>query len=537
MKINILNTINENEDVFLQILKNKDLSLEWLNAGEQDLLDGKLLRNYQKGKELLLKHINNNSKIGILVDNDYDGISSAAIMYQWIIETFNYQNLIPILTEGKVHGIIESTIPDIDFLIIPDASSSEIKQHKNLSVRGIEILILDHHEMTQKESEYAIIINPQNPLCEYPNKNLSGAGVVWKFIETIDKENGKDTYKKYTDLAASALIADVMSLKSIENKAIINIGLKNINNIYLKAYLKGDSRVKDKTMNPILISFYFAPQINALIRMGGIEEKKELFEAITGQVPAEPVVAQLIKTKGKQDRKKDSVIPRIVFNLQQQGRDQHKVIIGESPNTLPSSMTGLTAGILANMYKKPCLLGKEKEGKLIGSLRSLNDSNIENFKDFCEESKLFEWVAGHQAAAGFSIKNENIDKFLDYANKHLPPFEKVYNVDFRLKGDKGTIIKEASKLIDHVGCDISELLIYDEINVLPSDFNIMGKNQNTLKIIKNGITYIKFGSGAEEIPEKPCTMRIVGAPNMNEWMGQVDPQVSVKEWEIIELQL
>ena len=535
MKINIKYTIDPDKDILEQILENRGLSKEWMEGQEENLFDFSQAKNYTKGKNLLLHHINNNSDIAILVDSDQDGYASAAIIYQWILDKNNNINITPIVPEGKIHGIIESLVPDCDLLIIPDASSNENHKHKNVASRGIDILVLDHHEM-EEESEYAVIINPKNSQCYYPNKNLSGAGVVWKFIRQIDLEQNSSDYEKYIDLAAIGIVGDVTSLISMENKAIVNMGIQEIMNPYFQAYLKADTRVRDKEVNPTLISFYMAPIVNSLIRMGDQEQKESLFQAMVGEIPAEPIIAELIRIKGRQDRKKDTIIPRIVMQLQKEDKEKYNIIFAKSPFNLPKSMTGLVAGQLASLYERPAILGRIEDDKFVGSLRSLNNSTVENFKDFCEESGLFDWVRGHQSAAGLKIPVENIQPFLNYAQEKLPPVEKLIECDFQLTGDKAKIIKAAVQFDNHIGCDVSPLYLYDEIDIIPSQVQMIGKHKNVFKIDADGITYIQFRFKGE-LPEKPCTLRIVGEPNLNYWSGTVTPQIFIKEMEYVDFAL
>lgn len=397
MKINILGKINENNAIE-KILKEAGLNKEWVNAGKECLLDGSVMRNFQEGVELLKKH--KNDKVWILVDSDVDGITSSAILYLWLERTFSNMELNYIIPEGKVHGILDPLMPkkeDCDLFIIPDASSSEIDKHEKYS-KLYDILVLDHHEFmdTALENPYAVVINPKHPLCSYSNKNLSGAGVVYKFIEAFDKLDEIDKHSDLIDLAAIGMIADVMDFTHLENKAIANIGLNNLKNPFVLAYMSAEARMKNKELlTPTNVSFYLAPLINGVIRIGSVQDKIDLFEAVIGKQRPELVIVDLIKIKGRHDRQKDPVVTRIVFNMQKNKTDNNSIIFATAPSTMPRTMTGLIAGQLAGMYQKPAILGRvNDEGDFVGSLRSLNGSSVENFKDFCEESGLFNWVAG-----------------------------------------------------------------------------------------------------------------------------------------------
>ena len=127
----------------------------------------------------------------------------------------------------------------IKLILCPDASSNEFEKHKELAEKGIDILIIDHHNAAEV-SEYACIIN--NQLCDYPTKSLSGAGMVYKFCSYIDELLGVNYADDYLDLASLGIIADVMDLRDLETKHIISRGLKNIRNPFLKLVIDNDER-------------------------------------------------------------------------------------------------------------------------------------------------------------------------------------------------------------------------------------------------------------------------------------------------------
>lgn len=537
MNIKVEGVLNDKTNIVEQILDMRGINKEWLTAGEQHLLDGSLMRNFQQGWDLLKKHQENRAVI--LIDNDTDGMTSAATMYQWLKLVYPKMQVSYVIGEGKTHGIIETILPsteEYDLLIIPDASSSEKDKHQSLAERGKDILILDHHTITEIDNPYAVVINPHHPECLYPNKDLSGVGVVYKFISAIDSFLGVDNHSQFLDLVATGIVADVMSIAGLENKAIVNLGVKNIVNPYIKAYLKADGRIKDKPFTPMVISFYLAPQINALIRMGEIDEKINLFKAMVGELDAEYVVANIISLKGKQDRKKEPIVTRIVLNLQKQGKENNKLIIAEVPKNTPRALTGVIAGQLAGLYQKPVLLGRiDEDGNFTGSARSLQKSSVENLKDYCEEYGKFHFAAGHQSAFGFSLPGNLLSDLEQHMEKVLPKTEKFHSIVL-MEGSKAEIITELSLLDEHYGPGFEEILIYDEIYITPGAAQIIGKNNNTLRIQTNPVTYMAFRF-KDELPEAEKVMRLVGTPNLNDFNGMLTPQIFLKDWEMEELSL
>lgn len=144
--------------------------------------------NIDKGAKMLLNHVLNQSKIFIQVDCDCDGYTSAAVLINYLYKLFPnlvLNNISYGIHDDKTHGVEIQKVPeDCKLVIIPDAGSNQIEEHKILFDKGIDVLVLDHHQ-SSAVSPYACIIN--NQLCDYPTKSLSGAGIVYKFCCYLDK--------------------------------------------------------------------------------------------------------------------------------------------------------------------------------------------------------------------------------------------------------------------------------------------------------------------------------------------------------------
>ena len=153
----------------------------------------------------------------------------------------------------------------------------------------MDSLILDHHLVDMAyESDRVVVVN--NQLSEkFPNKSLSGAGMVYKFIQAYSKTYGGDA-DKYVDLAMLGILSDMMLITELDNNFIIKKGLNNINNKMFKALLKKQSYSSFFGLSsPTIIDivFYVTPVINGTIRMGSMQEKAQLFEAFTNNTSTE----------------------------------------------------------------------------------------------------------------------------------------------------------------------------------------------------------------------------------------------------------
>ena len=158
----IKNENNQGLSPIETILVNRGIKREdiphFLNTTDNDILNPLLLKNMEDGVKMLVKHLINNDKILIQIDSDCDGYCSAAILINFLYKFFPtvvVNNISYRLHEGKEHGLILNTIPqDVKLVIAPDSSSSDYEVHQELHNRGIDVLVLDHHQ-SDKESEFA----------------------------------------------------------------------------------------------------------------------------------------------------------------------------------------------------------------------------------------------------------------------------------------------------------------------------------------------------------------------------------------------
>ena len=184
----------------------KDEIPHYLNLTKEDNLSPRLLNNIDRAVKMLAKHImDDKSHIHIQVDPDCDGFTSSACLLNYIhlafptaVSKFTYA-----FHDDKSHGIDVNTIPPWTTLVIaPDSSSNQYDVHKELADRGVEVLVLDHHQ-ADRISEYACIVN--NQLCDYPNKALSGVGIVYKLCERFDELMNTEYASQLIDLVMLGL--------------------------------------------------------------------------------------------------------------------------------------------------------------------------------------------------------------------------------------------------------------------------------------------------------------------------------------------
>ena len=169
---------------------------------------------------------------------------------------------------------------------------------------------------------------------------------------------------------------------------------------------------------------------------------------------------------------------------------------------------------------------------------------IKSFKEYLDSTGLFEYVLGHDNAAGCSIANKDLALFHQKANKDLNEYnfgEDYYEVEFArqaLAKDLPDLINDLAQYKNVWSQQCNEPLIYiKDFHFTMDDVQIMGRNKDTIKIVKEGIAYMKFFAKSliQELQQYDhVKMEIVGKANLNEWMGKVTPQIFIENYEIKE---
>lgn len=351
---NSKNNYNDLKNIQIDFLKNRDIEnpKEYLSLDHSAELDYGLLDNIGEAVELFLSHFDNNDKIQVLVDEDVDGNCSAAMMYSYI-KRLNKDYPVEYILHNrtKAHGL-EGLDNDVivdkntKLLIVPDAGTNDVEACKTLKDRGIDILILDHHEQAKDkegnliDNPYALIVN--NQMSEfYTNKNFCGAGIVYKFLKALDDFLWCEYADDFLDLVALANISDVMDMRSPETKYLVEVGLHNISNKFFQALINAQEYSMGGVINIHNIQWYATPILNGCTRFGSPEEKELMFKAFieqdawfeykkraTKDKPAEVIqesiydrAARLAKNaKARQDKSREKSV-QMIF-------DQ----IGENPN-------------------------------------------------------------------------------------------------------------------------------------------------------------------------------------------------------------
>lgn len=484
---------------------------EFLNVSRKDEINYKNLDNIEKGVLLLLKHLDNNNEINLIVDPDVDGLTSSATLYQYVKDIYKNANIKYILHEEKKHGLSDDIklSENVKLIILPDASSNDYEQHSILKNKGIDILIIDHHE-APKVSENAVVINNQLSK-KYKNKSLSGVGMVYKFIKAIDDYLYTNYANKYLDLVALGNVADSMKMTEKETRYYVKRGLQEINNEFLKKLIEHNSFSLDGKYNIISLGWTIAPQLNGVLRAGTKEEKELLFRALIGEegyfdykprgkkdIIQEDLQTHMARLCGNIKSRQDNTVKKAIPVIENKLNFNNKILITDVTNELTPNYVGLVAGKLVEKYNMPVLLYRDLgKGLAGGSCRGTNKV-VKDFKKFLNDSNQFIFCSGHKLAFGHQFNIKNLENIIIYSNEKLSNIEiepkDLYWVDFVLEDYEinSYIINEICKYEDEWGNDLDEpLLFFKNMIINTSSIKLLGNKQKNMIFEYNDIKFIK----------------------------------------------
>ena len=391
---------NELEDI-LRLKGVTDIK-SFLNPTVENTESELLFNNIEKARDVLIKHIENNNKIDLVVDCDVDGNTSGAVIYQYIKKIKSSIDIDYFIHTGKLHGLKEFVDricqDDSSLVIVPDAGTGDVEECKRIIESGKDIIILDHHSISS-EGNPAIVVN--NQLSDkVTDKAMTGVGVTYKFAKLLDKYYGVDYSNDYLDLVALGMIGDRADTMDLETRFLILEGLNQIRNKsgknkLIETLVNAQMYSMDNKITMNGIGFYVCPLINSLIRLGEYEDKRYMFEAF---VNSDKVLERKVRGKGivemtiqeytlkacessnrKQKKMTEDSAAVLSEEIKGFGLDKFPILICNARDNVDGNSTGLIANRLADQYQRPCLLMRRKGDICKGSGRGYEKCEIRDF--------------------------------------------------------------------------------------------------------------------------------------------------------------
>ena len=428
----ILNT-DSNQTIIDILLKNRHLPEDHLDEFKlsERLHNPYLLKDMDKAVTRILQAINKQEKITVFGDYDVDGVVSTTLMVK-LFQKLNcpVQYILPNRqTDGyglQVDSIKKAQEYKTQLLITVDNGITAGEAVRVANEVGIDVVILDHHGQEGDLPAAVAVVNPNRKDCKYPFKGLCGAGVVYKLYHALGEKlfseaEFKNFMLMHLDLVALATIADVVPLKG-ENYALVKYGLKSLTQTMRPGIveLKRVSGLISKEITPTAVGFYLAPRINVAGRLKDADIALNLLLSDSREKAFE--VAGMLNNLNTQRQKiQESYIKQALDLVEQDDMKNNRIYLITGEDWEPG-LIGIVSGRLKDRYNRPVIaFTKDKNGNYVGSARSTENFHIT--EALSNYRHLYETYGGHQKAAGLTISEKNLPKFLseftNYANAVL----------------------------------------------------------------------------------------------------------------------
>lgn len=387
----------------------------FLAHGPDLLHDPFLLRDMEKAVERISRAIREQETLAVYGDYDVDGITATCLLTQFL-RTLGGQvvSYIPDRTEEGYglnnHAIDALARQGVTLIVTVDCGITAAQEVEYARALGVDVVITDHHQCKEVLPQAVAVVDPRRPDCSYPFPDLAGVGVALKLALALTAPAQRpQVLLDYGELAAIGTVADVMLLQG-ENRALVHLGLERLADCSrpgLQALLREAGCPRGQVPTTVTIGYGLAPRINAAGRM---EQAGTALELLLTQDPQRG--QELAQELCQLNRLRQAIELEIFQHCDQLLTHTPAlsapviVLAGEGWH---QGVIGIVASRLAEKYACPAFMISLDGDKGKGSCRSFGGFNLFGALERC--APLLDSYGGHELAAGFSIRRDNIPAF------------------------------------------------------------------------------------------------------------------------------
>ena len=417
------------DPVLARIMRNRGLTdLQemnlYLHGTRAGLNDPHLLKDADLAAQILREKIKEKKRIRIIGDYDIDGIQSTYILYCALRRLgADADFVIPDrILDGyglNEHLVTRASQDGIDTILTCDNGISAIDQIHLAKSLGMTVVVTDHHEVPftevdgvrrEKVCEADAVVNPKQQACHYPFKKLCGAAVAFKLVQVLYEVFGLEVSEAdcFIENAGFATVGDVMDLQG-ENRILVKLGLEMLNrtpNIGMKALILQNKL----TMGAIKshdIGFRIGPCLNASGRLDTARLSLKLL-LCESETEAAVLAEEIVELNESRKLLTMHAVEQAKEIAQQEEYVNDRVLVIFLPDC-HESLAGIVAGRIREAYYRPTLVVTRSEHGAKGSGRSIESYSM--YEELCKCEEYLTQFGGHPMAAGFSLKEADIDAF------------------------------------------------------------------------------------------------------------------------------
>ena len=389
----------------------------FFNPSLDYLHDPFLMKDMNIAVDRISTAIKKNERILVYGDYDVDGTTAVALMYSFLKEQYsNVEYYIPDrYKEGygvSYQGLDFAYQNNCKVVITLDCGIKAVEKVKYARSKGLDVIICDHHYPGEEIPKALAVLDPKQPSCSYPYKELSGCGVGFKLIHAFSRVHGIPFSKiaHYLDLVAVSIASDIVPITG-ENRVMAYFGLKRLNEsprTGLKEIIRESEVTKALTIEDVV--FKIGPRINAAGRMETGRKAVDLL--VSSDTLLATGISKEINNFNIERRSIDRLITTEAMRMiaEDQRTVNSRTTVLYNPNW-KKGVIGIVASRLIETYYRPTVILTESNGFATGSARSVHGYDLYQAIEAC--SDLLESFGGHMFAAGLTMKKENIKPFME----------------------------------------------------------------------------------------------------------------------------
>jgi single-stranded-DNA-specific exonuclease len=479
------------------------------------LHDPFLMKDMTEAVDRIQVAIANKEKIMVYGDYDVDGTTAVALMYGFL-KTF-YTDVVFYIPDRykEGYGISDKGVRfaaenDIKLIIALDCGIKAIEKVALAAELGVDFIICDHHTPGDELPAAVAVLDAKRKDCNYPYKELSGAGVGFKLIQAIAMKRDIDSSQldTYLDLVAVSIAADIVPITG-ENRILAYYGLDRLNNTPrpgLKALMLSSNLEKDIGISDVV--FKIGPRINASGRLEHAKASVELLISsdLEGAMERAKVVDEVNATRRNFDENITKEAFEMIASREELTEWNSTVLFKEDWH---KGVIGIVASRCIEKYYRPTIILTESNGKATGSARSVVDFNIYEAIEEC--AGLLDQFGGHMYAAGLTLSVENVPAFQE-------KFEAVVKSRIEEVHRKPVIEVDDELLLDQINYKFYNILkqmapfgpgntepIFRIANVYAEDVTVLKDKHLRFKIVQDGqvTTPVCLGFGMADRAKDP----------------------------------
>ena len=523
---------------------NKEEAQRFLYPSEKNMYDPFLMKGMEAAVCRISQAMDAREKITIYGDYDVDGITATSILYLYLTKAgadVNYY-LPDRMSEG--YGLNEHAVRMLaemgtKLMVTVDTGISAIVECRLAKSLGMDVVITDHHECQEELPEAVAVVDAKQPGETYPFLYLAGCGVSYKLVQGLKAyRNDQTDITEYLELAAVGTVADIVPLYD-ENRIIVSEGFKRMKhpaNMGLGKLLESAGYDFKRKITSGFIGFGLAPRLNAGGRMGDAKRGVRLFTT-RDEEEAAAIAAELEVENSHRKETEQMILKQVTDRIEASDAIRNSRVMVVAGEGWHHGVIGIVSSRIKDMYYRPNILLSVEDGVAKGSARSIEGFNL--FDALCTCSDLMIKFGGHAAAAGMSLKAENVPELArrlnEYAKIHMDSqmLVPVQRPELRLKPSEVTVeLIELIQRMEPFGQDMPEPLA--EISGQLSEVRKIGADGATLRMKimdhRRSLGTVGFRrSIMAEYYSAGMDVSIAGNLDINYYMDRQYPQMILKD--------